>query len=324
MSDGLHFSHIEAAARRLQGIAHRTPLLEFSQLNQKTGGRIFIKPEFLQRTGSFKFRGAYNRISQLDKAEFPGGVVACSSGNHAQGVAEACKLMGMKAVVVMPEDAPEAKKRGVIARGGSIIAYDRVNEDRDSIARKLAAETQAAFVPPYDDFIIMAGQGTIGLEIAEDLQRRDITADAVLVPCSGGGLIAGCATALKQHFPDTGIYGVEPEGFENSRRSLETGERERNPRLDGSICDALLAAEPGQLTFPINKKLLSGAIAASDDEVRAAMAYAIIHLKLVPEPGGAITLAALLAGRFDATGKTVVIVMSGGNGDPALIRELLS
>lgn len=323
MSSVPQIKDIEKAAARLDGIAHRTPLLEFSQLNERTGGRILIKPELLQRTGSFKFRGAYNRISQLDPARFPGGVVACSSGNHAQGVAEACSLMGMKAVLVMPSDAPEAKKRGVIERGGKVVEYDRVNEDRDRIARDIAEERCAAFVPPFDDFDIIAGQGTAGLEITEDLRRKHIQPDALLVPCSGGGLIAGCATALSVHFPQTRIYAVEPEGFDDHRRSLEAGARQKNDRMDGSICDALLAAEPGQLTFQINRKLLSGSIAISDDDVRMAMAYAILGLKLVPEPGGAIALAAVLSGRFDAQGKTVALVMSGGNADKNLICDTL-
>ena len=215
------------------------------------------------------------------------------------------------------------KKRGVIERGGKVVEYDRVNEDRDRIARGIAEEKCAAFVPPFDDFHIIAGQGTAGLEIAEDLREKHTQPDALLVPCSGGGLIAGCATALNAHFPQTRIYAVEPEGFDDHRRSLEAGARRKNDRMDGSICDALLAAEPGQLTFQINRKLLSGAIAANDDDVRRAMAYAILSLKLVSEPGGAIALAAVLSGRFDAQGKTVVLVMSGGNADKTLICDVL-
>jgi len=321
VSDLPRIADIEAAAARLDGVAHRTPLLEFSQLNQAVGGRVLIKPELLQRTGSFKFRGAYNRISQLDRTAFPGGVVACSSGNHAQGVAEACRMLGLPSVVVMPEDAPDAKKRGVIERGGRIVAYDRVREDRDQIARDIAEKTGAAFVPPFDDFHIIAGQGTAGLEIARELGQMDVTPDALLVPCSGGGLTAGCAVAMKAHFPDAEIYAIEPEGFDDHRRSLEAGQLEVNPHLSGSICDALLAPTPGRLTFAINEKLLAGAVAVPDGDVRAAMAYALQSLKLAPEPGGVIGLAAILSGRFDAAGKVVVVMMSGGNADPALIAE---
>jgi threonine dehydratase len=306
---------IRAAAGRIDGLAVRTPLIESPGLNARTGGRILLKAECLQRTGSFKFRGAYNRISQLDPATTPGGVVAYSSGNHAQGVAAAAQLMGLPAVIAMPSDTPAIKRRNTEGYGADVVSFDRAREDREEIARAIAAERGAVIVPPFDDVDIIAGQGTAGLEIVAQAQALGAVPDAVLVCHGGGGFTAGVATAVKDAVPDAAVYGVEPEGFDDLVRSLASGRRERNARGTGSICDALLAWSPGEITFGINRQLLAGALAVSDDEVRAAMAFAFETLKLVVEPGGAVALAAVLSGRIDCRGRTVVAVLSGGNVD---------
>jgi threonine dehydratase len=315
---------IHAAAERLKGRAVRTPLLESPVLNERLGGRVFLKAETLQRTGSFKFRGAYNRISQLAGGEFPGGIVACSSGNHAQGVGEAARLFGMRAVIVMPSDAPKVKIEGTRRSGADIVFYDRETEDRNAIAETLCEKLNAAFVPPFDDRQVMAGQGTSGLEIAAEMRDAGLDLDAVLVPTSGGGLVAGVAIAVHSVFPKAAVYCVEPADFNDYQRSLEAGERQRNTANGGSICDALLVAEPGKLTFAVNRHRLAGGLAASDAEVRSAMAFAYRELKLVVEPGGAVALAAMLAGRFPATGRNVAVVLSGGNVDPQIFTEIIA
>ena len=315
---------IEDAARQIASFAHRTPVLEFSGLNALAGGRVLFKAEHLQRTGSFKFRGACNVISRMDAAQNPGGVAAYSSGNHAQGVAEAARLFGLPAVLIMPEDAPQAKKRGVISRGGEVVTYDRSRESREDIAAHIARERGAILVPPFENEQIIAGQGTAGLELVAQAKALGARLDALYAPCSGGGLIAGCAVALRHSSPQTQVFAVEPEGFEDTRRSLETGERQRNTVLSGSICDALLAPEPGELTFSINRHLLSGALAVSDDEVRRAVAFALRELKQIVEPGGAAALALILSGKVDLKGKVVGIVVSGGNIDDEFLRNVLT
>jgi len=318
------YADVKAAAARLAGVAIRTPLLTNVALDETVGAKVLIKPEILQRTGSFKFRGAYNRLSQLTGADYKGGVVAWSSGNHAQGVAAAAKLMGMPARIVMPSDAPTMKVERTRASGAEVIFYDRVKDDREAIGRALAEEHNATIVPPYDDPLIIAGQGTVGLEVAEDARQLGISLDAFLSPAGGGGLIAGSSLALGELSPETKIYSVEPEGFDDHRRSLEVHKRLRNEKIDGSICDALMAPMPGELTFAINDKNLSGGFAVSDAEVIDAIRFAFNELKLVVEPGGAVALAALLGGKIKVRGRTVAIVLSGGNVDPKFYGQLLS
>lgn len=314
---------IASAVERLKGQAVRTPLLEFPSLNARTGGRVLIKPENLQRVGAFKFRGAFNAVSRLDRDRWPGGVVACSSGNHAQGVAEAARILGMEATIVMPDDAPRLKLEGTRAAGAEVVTCDRVKTDRYAIAAELAEARRAAFVPPYDDPHIIAGQGTVGLEIIEDAEAMGIDVDMVLAPCGGGGLTSGIALWLKHARPAIDVYAVEPEDFDDLARSLASGRRERNPSPIGSICDSLLAATPGQLTFEINRNALAGALTVADHDVQSAMRFAFEVLKLVVEPGGATALAALLSGRLSVAGRTAVIVLSGGNVDPVQFADIL-
>ena len=315
---------VDAAAQRLAGIALRTPLVTSPVLDALTGARIFLKAETLQRTGSFKFRGAYNKVSSIPLAERAGGVVAFSSGNHAQGVAAAARLLGMPAVIVMPADAPRPKRERTAALGAEVVLYDRARDDRQVIAREIAAERHAALVPPYDDPLVIAGQGTAGREIVEDLMAQGLVADVVAVTASGGGLIAGIALAVKARMPQTRLYTAEPEGFDDHARSFKSGQRERNPALTGTICDALMAQTPGELTFAINRTLVGGGVAVSDQEVTAAVAFAFRELKLVVEPGGAVALAALLSGKIDVKGKVAVAVLSGGNVDPELFYRLVA
>jgi len=311
---------VEAAAARLRGVAVRTPLLESEALSERIGGRVLLKTECLQRTGSFKFRGAYNTISQIDAAA----VVAYSSGNHAQGVAAAARLLGKTATIVMPADAPAIKVENTRAYGAEVRLYDRATESREAIGAEIAARTGAALIRPYDDPRIIAGQGTAGLEIAEQIRARGLVLDTALVPCGGGGLIAGCALALTHAFPGIAVYAVEPAGLDDTRRSLEAGERVANAPGATSICDALLLPTPGELTFILNQKLLAGGLTVSDDEVRGAMAFAFRHLKLVLEPGGAIALAAVLSRKLVLEGRTVAVVLSGGNVDPALFTAAIT
>jgi threonine dehydratase len=258
------------AARLLAGIAVRTPLLSCTALDALTGGRVLLKPEPLQRTGSFKFRGAYNRIARIAPERRAAGVVAYSSGNHAQGVAVAAKLLGMPALIVMPRDTPALKLERTAALGAEIVLYDRDREDRAEIARRIAGERNATLVPPFDDPFIMAGQGTAGREIVEDLEALGLKPDIVIVPASGGGLIGGIALAVKEHHPQARIVAAEPEAFDDHRRSLRSGKRERNARMSGSICDGLLTVEPGEITFEVTRRLVDDGVVASDDEVRAA------------------------------------------------------
>lgn len=314
---------VVAAAERLAGVAVRTPLLAVPILEGATGARVFVKPECLQRTGSFKFRGAFNALSLIPEADRPKGVVACSSGNHAQGVAEAARLFGVAATILMPADAPALKVERTRRSGATVVTYDRAREDREALTGKLAGDLGADLVHPFDDPRVIAGQGTIGLEIAADLAAQGLVPDLVLVPASGGGLAAGIALGLSETAPAARVVMVEPTGFEDQARSLAAGHRVANPKTSGSICDALLSPTPGEITFAVNRALGSSAVAASDDEALAAMRFAAIELKLVLEPGGAVALAALLQGRVDIAGKTVVVVLSGGNADPALTARAL-
>ena len=315
---------IDAAARVLAPYAVRTPLLSSPALDERLGAKVFFKPEMLQRTGSFKFRGAFNKLSSIPQAARNGGVVAFSSGNHAQGVAAAARILGMRATIVMPADAPASKRERTKGYGAEVVLYDRDREDREAIARDIAGQRGATLVPPYDDPKIIAGQGTVGREIAEDLAAANSSPDIVIAPASGGGLIAGIATAVKARFPQAAVMCAEPEGFDDHARSLRAGHREAHDAKGRTICDALMALIPGEITFAINGRLLAQGIVASDAEVGTAMAFAFRELKLVVEPGGAVALAALLAGRIEARGKTIVIVLSGGNVDADLFAKLIA
>src|SRR6516165_3443530 len=315
---------VDAAARRLSGVALHTPLITSPVLDELTQGRVFLKAEILQRTGSFKFRGAYNKLSSIPEDERSRGVVAYSSGNHAQGVAAAAQLLGMPAVIVMPTDAPRPKRERTAAFGAEVVLYDRAREDRQAIAQDIAARRHATLVPPYDDPLIIAGQGTAGREIVEDLAAQGLIPDVVVVTASGGGLIAGTALAVKERAPEARLYTAEPEGFDDHARSFRSGHREKNLALTGTICDALMAQTPGELTFAINRALVAEGTAVSDQEVAAAVAFAFSELKLVVEPGGAAALAALLSGKIDVRGKLAVAVLSGGNVDPALFYRLVA
>ncbi|MCX7055344.1 MAG: threonine/serine dehydratase [Proteobacteria bacterium] len=319
------FDDVCAAARRLEGHARRTPLLADTPLDRLTGGRIRLKLETLQHTGSFKFRGAWNRLVQLNATERGAGVVAFSSGNHAQGVAEAARRLGIHATIVMPSDAPRIKLQNTRDMGAEIVEYDRVHESREQIAATLAAERGATLVPSYDDPDIIAGQGTAGLEIAEQAAELGLTLDDVVVCCSGGGLTAGIAIAIAELAPKASVWTAEPEAYDDHRRSLAAGRRQRNePGAPQSFCDALLAPIPGELTFAINQPLLRGGFAVSDDEVRQAIVFAARTLKLVVEPGGAVALAAVLAGKLNVSERTVAVTLSGGNIEDSLLAELLT
>jgi len=313
---------VEAAAARLAGIAVRTPLLQNADLDSLAGGRVLIKPECLQVTGSFKIRGAYNLMSRLTADEAKRGVVAFSSGNHAQGVAAAGSLLGIETTIVMPEDAPRAKLDNTRRLGGKVVTYDRYSGDREAIAREIAAQNDSIVVPSYDHPHIIAGQGTVGLEIAEDAAALGIVPDQVLICCGGGGLTAGSAVVLRARLPDVAVHTVEPSAFDDTARSLECGERLAVDPEARSICDALQAHMPGKMTFEINRRLAARGLVVSDEEVKDAMRFAFRNLKLVVEPGGAVALAAVLSKKLDTAGKTTVVVISGGNVDRELYSEI--
>lgn len=315
---------VDSAARVLAAFAVRTPLLSSPALNERVGTKVFLKPEMLQRTGSFKFRGAFNKLSSIPTSSRGGGVVAFSSGNHAQGVAHAAQILNMHATIVMPADAPLSKRERTKAYGAEVVLYDRDREDREAIARDIAGKRGATLVPPYDDPWVIAGQGTVGREIAEDLAALGITPDIVVAPASGGGLVAGVATAVKARYPQAILMSAEPQAFDDHARSLRSGKREPHKSEGRTICDALMASIPGKITFAINSRLLSKGVTATDAEVGAAVGFAFRELKLVVEPGGAVGLAALLAGHIDVRGKNVVIVLSGGNVDADLYAKLIS
>jgi threonine dehydratase len=318
------FADVQAAALRIAPHAVRTPLVESWQLNALTGGRVFLKLEILQRTGSFKFRGACNRLAMIPENQRAKGVVAFSSGNHAQGVAAAARLFGMPALIVMPSDAPRPKIEGTRAFGAEIVTYDRVREDREAIAAGICAERGAVLVKPFDEAGIIAGQGTVGLEIAAAAGDLGVTLDDVLVPCSGGGLVSGIALGLKGAGVAARVHSVEPENFDGMKRSLEAGARVQAPGGKLSIADALMAPIPGAVVFEVAKDLLAPGFAVSDAELERAVVFAAQQLKLLVEPGGAAGLAALLAGRLDAKGKTVAVVLSGGNVEFGQIAEMLA
>jgi threonine dehydratase len=316
---------VRAAARRIAGHAVRTPLLSNAFLDEVTGARILIKPENLQRTGTFKFRGAYNAIASLTPQVRSQGIVAVSSGNHAQGVAEAARLFGEASTIVMPADAPEIKKRRTERSGGRVVTYDRRTENRDAVVAAYIARHGGTLIHPYNDFHVIAGQGTIGLEVAADCAALGIVPDEVLVPCGGGGLSSGVGLALRDAYPSIAVTLVEPGDFDDYRRSLAEGRIVANAATAGSVCDALLAPSPGDIGFALNRASHARAISVSDAEALAAVAFAFRELKLVVEPGGAVGLAALLSGRAASFhGQTIVVVLSGGNVDPDVLQRALA
>ncbi|MGA0393690.1 MAG: threonine ammonia-lyase [Rhodospirillales bacterium] len=324
MIDLPSYKDIADAAKRLSGVVRRTPLLENPLLNEQLGGRLFIKAEPLQLTGSFKIRGAYNFISRLDDNAKQTGVVTFSSGNHAQGVACAARLCGIPATVVMPKDAPKLKIDNTRAYGAEIVLFDRYTESREDIAQEIAEKRGAPLISSYDDSGIITGQGTAGLELAEQAKELGAQLDDVIIPCGGGGLSSGCALAISHDSPKTNIYIAEPEKFDDTKRSLKTGELQHNDVTAKSICDALLAPTPGDLTFAINKELLAGGFVVSDQEALNAMAVAFRYFKLVVEPGGAVALASVISGKIDMAGKTIAAVCSGGNVEEEMFQMALA
>ncbi len=319
------FEDVEDAAKRLEGVTVHTPLLRYELLDRLVGAPVWIKPETLQRTGSFKMRGAWNRISRIPEEDKPKGVVAFSSGNHAQGVAESAKILGLKATIVMPADAPRAKIEAARGRGAEIRLYDRVKESREAIAAEIAKKSGATTVRPFDDAWIMAGQGTSGLEAAQDAKAEGVTFGSLICNASGGGLLAGVAVAFEALSPSTEVWAAEPAGHDDLIRSLAAGKIVSNEPGYRSIADALLTPEPGVLPFEIHKRRVKGGFAATNDQLLDAMSFAFHHLKLVVEPGGGCSLAVLLANRahFAARGP-VLIILSGGNVDADLFSQAIA
>lgn len=317
------FAGVQDAARQIAGHAVRTPLIESPALNERLGGRVLMKAETLQLAGAFKFRGAYNRISRLTEAERARGVVAYSSGNHAQAVAAAARMVGTTAIIVMPADSPGVKVEGVRRFGGEVRMYDRYTESREAIGEEIAASKGSILVRPFDDPYVIEGQGTIGLEIVD--QARAIGAaplDQLVCGASGGGLIAGINLAMTSLSPHTPVIAVEPRHYNDMQLSIAAGERLTHPPAPGTICDALMTDRPGELTFPINRRV-DRVETVSDAEVAEAVRYAFHTLKLVVEPGGAVSLAAVLAGKVETRGRTTAVVLSGGNVDPALFAAII-
>jgi threonine dehydratase len=315
----IELEDISRAAQRLAGVAHRTPVLTSRTLDERTGASVHLKAECLQRGGAFKFRGAYNKISSLDEDVLRRGVLAYSSGNHAQAVAIAAALLGSRATIVMPEDAPAAKLDATRGYGAEIVTYDRWTESREEIGASLAAERGLELVKPYDDPLVMAGQGTVALELLEDVPELDF----LLVPVSGGGLIAGCSTAAKALRPEIRVVGLEPEAGDDTRRSLVAGERVHID-VPRTIADGLQSSEPGELTFEVNRERVDEIVTLSDEEMVDAMVFLFDRLKLVAEPSGAIGVAALLSGKIEARDRSVGVVVSGGNVGAARFAELVA
>ena len=311
---------VERAAQRLAGVAHRTPVLTSRTLDSRAGARVHLKAECFQRGGAFKFRGAYNKVSSLDEDALRRGVLAYSSGNHAQAVAIAAALVGSHATIVMPEDAPPAKLDATRGYGAEIVTYDRWTAKRDELGASLAAERGLELVRPYDDPLVMAGQGTVALELLEEAPDLDL----LLAPVSGGGLIAGCATAAKALRPQQiRVVGVEPEAGDDTRRSLAAGERIQID-VPRTIADGLQVTEPGELTFEVNRRLVDEVVAVTDEEIVDAMVFLFDRVKVVVEPSGAVGVAALLSGKLDARDREVGVVISGGNVGAARFAELIS
>jgi threonine dehydratase len=319
------FADVRAAAKRLLGVATRTSLLRSVELDRATGGRIWVKPECLQRSGSFKIRGAYSRLSALSDAERQRGVVAFSSGNHGQGVALAAKLLGIKATIVMPRQAPGTKIQKTRSHGAEIIFFDLKTESREEIAGEIAGRSGAVLVPSYDDPYVIAGQGTAAKEVIEDLAAQDITLDTYIACAGGGGLMAGTCLSFHALSPGTELYTAEPFGHDDHARSFAADERQTNAAdAPESICDALLVPTPGELTFAVNRRYVKGGVAVSDAEVLAAVRFAADHLKLVAEPSGAVALAAVLSGRIETKGRKVGLIITGGNLDATDFAGILS
>lgn len=318
----MNIEMIENAAQRLSGHVRQTPLLRSPFLDEIAGRPVFVKPECLQHTGSFKFRGAWSALSALPAGV--AGVIAYSSGNHAQGVALAAKMLGLTSVIVMPADAPVLKIENTRAFGAEVVLYDRYSEDRDAIGTRIAAERGLVLVRPYDEPQVIAGQGTTGLEIAAQAAELGLTEAEVLVPCGGGGLTAGIALALAEHAPGLRVRPCEPQDFNDVGRSLAAGERLANAPDARSICDAIVTPMPGELTFPILQRLCGPGLAVSDAEALSAMRHAMLRLKITPEPGGVVALAAALFRSDDLSDKPVIAVVSGGNADPETLRAALA
>lgn len=317
------FAGVQDAARQIAGHAVRTPLIESPALNARLGGRVLMKAETLQVAGAFKFRGAYNRISRLTDEEKARGVVAYSSGNHAQAVAAAARMVGTTAVIVMPADSPKVKVEGVRAFGGEVRMYDRYTESREAIGEEIAASKGSVLVRPFDDPFVIEGQGTIGLEIIDQAKALGVAPlDQLVCGASGGGLIAGVNLAMAALAPHAPVVAVEPRDYNDFQLSLAAGERLTHAPAHGTICDALMTDRPGELTFPINRRV-ERVETVSDAEVAEAVRYAFRVLKLVVEPGGAVSLAALLAGKVETRGRATAIVLSGGNVDPALFSAII-
>jgi threonine dehydratase len=314
---------IVAARARLKGHGRRTPLVSSPFLDEIAGRRVFVKAECLQHTGSFKFRGGWSALSGLEPETRRRGVIAFSSGNHAQGVALAALRHGVPCVIIMPSDAPKLKIENTRAFGAEVVLYDRMTEDRDALGARLAEERGLTLVKPFDEPLVIAGQGTVGLEIAEQAEEEGIAEAQVLVPCGGGGLSSGVALALEAAAPGFTLRTCEPEDFDDTARSLAAGSVVRNAAPAGSICDAIVTPEPGKITFPILRRLAGAGLAVSDEEALRAMALAFKRLKLVIEPGGAVALAAALFHGGQLEGDTAIVVASGGNVDTDLFTETL-
>ncbi|MDC1397827.1 threonine/serine dehydratase [Octadecabacter sp.] len=319
----MNIDMIRAAATRLEGHARRTPLLSSPFLDDIAGRRVFIKPECLQHTGSFKFRGAWSALSALDPEVCKKGVIAFSSGNHAQGVALAAARHVTTSVIIMPADAPQLKIDNTRALGAEVILYDRDTEDRDEIGARIASERGLTLIKPFDNEYVIAGQGTTGLEIAQDANALGLQNADVLVCCGGGGLTSGIALACESDAPTLRVRPVEPKGFDDVKRSLESGTIQRNTATSGNICDAIITPQPGDMTFPIMHRLCGSGLTISEDEALQAMAHAFLRLKLVAEPGGAAALAAALFRKDDIEGEAVIVTISGGNVDPAEFTKAL-
>ncbi len=319
----LGLEYVAAATHGLRGVAVQTPLLESHEANERLGARLLIKAENMQRTGAFKIRGAYNCIRQLTNAQKAGGVITYSSGNHAQGVALAARLFGTHALIVMPDDVPEAKRAATRALGARIVMFSRDAEASDDVVERLRRQTGRIVVPPSGDLRVLAGAATVATELLEQASGKNARLDALLVPCGGGGLTAASAVVMAARSPDTRVYAVEPAQFDDTRRSLATGQRVANPPGRRTICDAIMTPMPNELTFAINRELLAGGLTASDAEVRDAMRFVYRHFRMVVEPGAAVGLAAVLAGQIDIAGKTVATIITGGNIDAARFCRLV-
>jgi threo-3-hydroxy-L-aspartate ammonia-lyase len=316
------YADVEAAAGRLEGVAHRTPIATSREFNARTGCEAYFKCENFQRMGAFKFRGAYNALSQLGADERARGVVAFSSGNHAQAVALAGRLLGIPAAIVMPSDAPAVKVAATRGYGADVILYDRDRESREDVARRIAAERGSKLIPPFDHAHVIAGQGTAALELGRALALKHLKLDALYVPCSGGGLVAGSALGIKSQFADCAVYAVEPMGYTRLADSLRAGERRVVTGHPPTLCDGLRAPTPGAITFAIDRRELAGAVAVDDDAVLEAMSLAAEHLKVVVEPSGAAALAALL--HSPPHGSCVGVILSGGNVDAELLSKAVT